>query len=87
MNRCVLPRTSASTHPSAGGYAHSINASHVAGPNGRVWQIVRIKSLNPVALKKSIGLYATLMKGPSPLMRAQREMLAVVVSKANDCHY
>jgi len=54
---------------------------------GRVWQIVRIKCLNPVALQQSIGLYATLMRGPSPLTRAQREMLAVVVSKANDCHY
>jgi AhpD family alkylhydroperoxidase len=27
------------------------------------------------------------MHGPSPLSRAQREMLAVVVSRANDCHY
>jgi len=54
---------------------------------GRVWQILKIKSLNPVALKQSIGLYATLMKGASPLTRAQREMLAVVVSRANDCHY
>jgi uncharacterized peroxidase-related enzyme len=54
---------------------------------GRIWQIVRITCLNPLALKQSIGLYATLMKGPSPLSRAQREMLAVVVSKANDCHY
>lgn len=54
---------------------------------GRVWQIVKIKSLYPMALKQSIGLYATLMRGASPLSRAQREMLAVVVSKANDCHY
>jgi alkylhydroperoxidase family enzyme len=54
---------------------------------GRVWQIVRIKSLNPLALKQSIGLYATLMRGASPLTRRQRELIAVVVSKANDCHY
>ncbi|MGQ0733083.1 MAG: carboxymuconolactone decarboxylase family protein [Acidobacteriota bacterium] len=54
---------------------------------GRVWQIVRIKSLNAPALKQSIALYATLMKGSSPLSRAQREMLAVVVSQANGCHY
>jgi alkylhydroperoxidase family enzyme len=54
---------------------------------GRIWHIVRIQSLNPAALKQSIGLYATVMRGPSPLTRAQREMLAVVVSRANDCHY
>lgn len=54
---------------------------------GRVWQIVKIQSLNPPALRQSLGLYATLMKGASPLSRAQREMLAVVVSRANDCHY
>ena len=54
---------------------------------GRVWQIVRIKSLNPPALKHSLALYSTVMMGASPLSRAQREMLAVVVSRANDCHY
>lgn len=54
---------------------------------GRVWQIVKIKSLNVPALKHSIALYGTVMRGPSPLTRAQREMLAVVVSKTNDCHY
>jgi alkylhydroperoxidase family enzyme len=54
---------------------------------GRVWQIVRIMSLGPPALKHSLALYATVMRGPSPLSRAQREMLAVVVSKVNDCHY
>ena len=28
-----------------------------------------------------------IMFGPSPLSRAERELLAVVVSNANDCHY
>ncbi|MBP7778593.1 MAG: carboxymuconolactone decarboxylase family protein [Acidobacteria bacterium] len=54
---------------------------------GRVWQIIKIMSLNALALKHSISLYGTVMHGPSPLTRAQREMLAVVVSRANDCHY
>lgn len=54
---------------------------------GRVWNIVRIKGLNPRGLKTSIDFYSALMHGPSPLSRAQREMLAVVVSRANDCHY
>jgi alkylhydroperoxidase family enzyme len=54
---------------------------------GRVWQIIKVKSLNPPAMRHSTALYGALMHGPSPLSRAQREMLAVVVSKANDCHY
>ena len=54
---------------------------------GRVWQIIKIKSLNAPAMKQSTALYGTLMHGASPLTRAQREMLAVVVSKTNHCHY
>jgi alkylhydroperoxidase family enzyme len=54
---------------------------------GRVWRIVRMMSPNPAALRESMRFYRAVMHGPSPLTRAQREMLAVVVSKANDCHY
>ena len=54
---------------------------------GRVFNILRIQSLNPSALQPSIGLYAAVMLGDSPLTRAQREMLAVVVSRTNNCHY
>ncbi len=55
--------------------------------SGRVWNILRIMSPNPAVLKASMGLYIAAMHGPSPLSRARREMLAVVVSKANGCHY
>jgi alkylhydroperoxidase family enzyme len=34
-----------------------------------------------------MALYAAIMFGPSELSRADRELLAVVVSVANDCHY
>jgi alkylhydroperoxidase family enzyme len=54
---------------------------------GRVWNIVRLMSLNPRTLRASMEVYLSAMHGPSALTRAQREMLAVVVSKANDCHY
>lgn len=54
---------------------------------GRVWNIVRVKSLNPSALKASLAFYRTLMFGPSSLSRGQREMLAVVVSRTNGCRY
>ncbi len=54
---------------------------------GRVWHIVHVMSLNPAALRDSIRFYRTIMMGPSPLSRAQRELLATVVSCELDCHY
>ena len=54
---------------------------------GRVWHIVHIMSLNPRVLKASIGHYAAIMFGPSPLSRVQRELLATVVSAEVGCHY
>ena len=54
---------------------------------GRVANVVRLMSLNPVTLEASMKFYQTLMHSPSELSRAQREMIAVVVSKANDCFY
>jgi len=55
--------------------------------SGRIWNIVRIMSPNPETLRASMQLYLSTMHGPSPLSRAQREMIAVVVSRANGCHY
>ncbi len=54
---------------------------------GRVFNIVRVQSLNPPVLEASIGLYARVMLGPSSLTRAERELLATVTSWANRCHY
>ena len=54
---------------------------------GRIWGIVQIMSQNGRVMKESMELYGATMFGDSPLSRQQREMLAVVVSKANDCFY
>jgi alkylhydroperoxidase family enzyme len=54
---------------------------------GRVWHIVHIMSLNPRMMRDSIAFYITAMMGESPLLRTQREMLAVVVSFENHCRY
>ena len=54
---------------------------------GKVWNIVSSMSLKPELLRTSIQLYKTLMFGPSGLSRAQREMIAVVTSRVNDCYY
>ncbi len=54
---------------------------------GRVFGILRIQSLKPDHISGSIGFYGTLMHGPSGLSRVERELLAVVVSATNRCHY
>lgn len=54
---------------------------------GRVFQIVRTMSPNPPVLEASIGCYAAIMKGPSGLSRRERELLATVTSRVNDCYY
>ena len=54
---------------------------------GKVFGILRIQSLNPSVLRASMQLYQSVMMGPSPLSRAEREAMAVTVSRANDCFY
>ena len=54
---------------------------------GKVYGIVRVMSPNPRVLEASMAFYRAVMFAPSPLSRRQREMLAVVTSHANDCHY
>ena len=54
---------------------------------GKVFHIVRLMSANPEVLQASMGLYLSTVRGSSPLPRAIREMIAVVVSSANRCHY
>jgi alkylhydroperoxidase family enzyme len=54
---------------------------------GRIWNIVRIMSLNADTLRASMRMYSVTMKGECGLTRAQRELLAVIVSQTNKCHY
>ncbi len=54
---------------------------------GGVDNILKIHSLNPPSLRAHFELYKTLLHGKSGLSRVRREMIAVVVSAANHCHY
>ena len=54
---------------------------------GKVFNIVKAMSLRPGVLRRSIDLYRAIMFGPSELSRVERELLAVVVSRALACHY
>ena len=49
--------------------------------------IIRIHGVNPPTMRQHVDLYRQLMYGPGPLSRIQREMIAVVVSAENECHY
>jgi alkylhydroperoxidase family enzyme len=55
---------------------------------GKVFNVLRLQSLRPQVLQASTELYLEVMHSPSsPLSRARREMIAVAVSRANDCEY
>lgn len=57
------------------------------GRAGKVFNIVRTMSPNPETLDASMLLYQRIMFAPSALSRAEREMVAAAVSRANDCYY
>jgi alkylhydroperoxidase family enzyme len=61
--------------------------ARIARGRGRVSNILRIQSLHPAGLREHDALYRTLMFGPSPLSRSEREAIAVAVSRENECHY
>ena len=52
-----------------------------------VANILKVHSIHPDALEAHLKLYETIMFGESGLSRAQREMIAVVVSSTNSCEY
>lgn len=56
-------------------------------PKEKPDNILRIHSLNPRSMQTHYDLYRHLMYGKSDLSRAEREMIAVVVSRVNSCHY
>ena len=54
---------------------------------GKVFNILSVQSLNAPVLRAGIQLYTETMFGESGLTRAEREILATVVSWANHCFY
>jgi alkylhydroperoxidase family enzyme len=55
--------------------------------SGKIDNIMAIHSLNPDTLRAHADLYHTVMHGKSGLSYAEREMIGVVVSAINKCHY
>lgn len=49
--------------------------------------IIQIHSVHSRTMRQHFELYRELMYSRGPLSRIQREMIGVVVSAANNCHY
>src|SRR5262249_20057824 len=57
------------------------------GRAGKVFNILKVQSLNPKTLHASMGLYLATMHCPSGLSQAERELVATVISSVNRCFY
>lgn len=55
--------------------------------SGRVDWIMRIHALDAGSLNAHNVLYQQAMTGTATLRKVEREMVALVVSKVNGCHY
>lgn len=54
---------------------------------GKISEVLKIQSLHPQSIQSHLNLYIDIMFSKSSLSRAEREMIAVVVSVANGCIY
>lgn len=62
--------------------------SAVVDPStGEADNIMTVHSLDPGSLRSHIALYTQAMRGTSTLPKVDREMIALVVSRLNGCHY
>ena len=60
----------------------------VADPTtDKVDNIMAVHSLDPGSMKAHLALYKQAMRGTESLPKVDREMIALVVSKTNGCHY
>ncbi|WP_121354323.1 peroxidase-related enzyme [Flavisolibacter nicotianae] len=54
---------------------------------GKLSEVLKIQSLHPETIKSHTQLYLDIMLTQSPLTRAERELIATVVSVINGCNY
>jgi len=53
----------------------------------RVDNIMQIHSLDASAMEGHLAIYSSAMAGTKTLRKVERELIALVVSDINDCHY
>lgn len=54
---------------------------------GELDHILQVHSLHPAGLRAHFDLYSAVMRGSRGLRKVDREMIALVVSRENSCHY
>ncbi len=81
-----MPRIQAINYEASSGRLREIYDELLA-KRGKLADIHQIQSLRPESIVNHMELYMELMFSRSELSRAEREMLAVVVSIANGCEY
>ena len=63
-------------------YGRVVDKNH-----GRIDYIMSIHSLNPRSLAAHDAVYRSAMAGTRNLRKVERELIALVVSLENECHY
>jgi alkylhydroperoxidase family enzyme len=63
-------------------YGSLIDRSH-----NRVDNIMQVHSLDPEAMDAHLDVYTAAMSGTATLRKVERELIALVVSDINGCHY
>jgi uncharacterized peroxidase-related enzyme len=81
-----MPRIKVVDYASANGRLKEIY-DELISKRGNLADVHTIQSLRPESIVKHMDLYLEIMFSHSELSRAQREMIAVVVSVANGCSY
>jgi len=62
--------------------------AHAGSKDGKsIDNILAVHSVHPQTLTDHLELYKTIMHKRSGLSRTEREIIAVVVSTINECHY
>lgn len=65
----------------------ALRARVVDPKSGKVDHIIGVHSLNPRSLDAHDTLYRSAMRGTATLRKVDRELIALVVSTINECHY
>jgi len=81
-----MPRINVIDYPESNGRLREIY-DQLLEKRGKLADVHKIQSLRPESIVHHMDLYLEIMFSRSPLSRAEREMMAVVVSVANGCIY
>ncbi len=49
--------------------------------------VLRVHSLSPQGMRAHLAVYESAMRGTRTLRKVEREMIALIVSDINSCHY